>query len=437
MPEIDIAYKTALSIAHQNSLGQDLVYCMEEQRFYIYEDGCWIIKANIELMDLIMRKHGDTLCYYTFGKRMGILDNLTTIIYKKLDTFNKTGFLNFPEGEMDMDTGYIHNHDKDNYSTFRMPYHFKFGAECPLWVKTLGEIFEDDRKKIDVLQEFFGYCLTRDVRKEKALLLLGESRTGKSTILETLSAVLGADNCASVPLTEIYNAQYTQLLMNKLVCIDTDVSGKADSYEAQFKTITSGEPIACNPKYVAPFTFRPYCKLIMAANEFPRITDHSSAFYKRLILLPCDRVFDDNEQNISLKDDLQKELCGIFNWAWEGLKRLQARGRFENNDFMKEAIEDLRLESNPVEMFFEEQIEGYVDDNIFIEKGELYERYKAWAHNGQHYVLNSARFSQSVQRKFNKFTPKNTRFGGKRIWKNLRYKDTTFVKPQDDIQWQE
>jgi putative DNA primase/helicase len=327
-----------------------------------------------------------------------------------------------------------------------MPYEWESDIEmglrtvaekCPLWLKTLGEIFEGDIEKTHLLQEFFGYCLTRDVRHEKALLLMGESRTGKSTILETFSAVVGKHNFSSVPLEHIENPQYTPLLANRLINFDTDISSQAEKYESSFRKITSGEEINCNPKYVAPYTFKPYCKLIMAANEFPRIKDHSSAFYKRLLVLPCDRVFEDHEQDIRLKDKLQSELFGIFMWAVEGLQMLNNRGGFEKKNFMNEAVEELRLESNPVEIFFEEQLEGYVDDNIYIEKGELYERYKTWAYNGQHYVLNSARFSQAVQRKFNKFTPKNTKFSGKRVWRNLRYKDSVVALPQENLTWQE
>lgn len=453
MSEIDLPYSIANGITKGN-INKSLIYALEEEKFYLYDDGFWKKLSDMELMGMILGYYSGSnnradIRKWTIYKRNQIVENLKVMIFRKLEMFNKTGFLNFDQGEFDPLTGTLHPHMMSNYSTMRMPYEWDDLSEvggsnkCDLWIKTLNEIFEADtdpegaKDKIGILQEFFGYCLTKDTRKEKALLLLGQSRSGKSTILETLGAMLGKHNCAYVTMDFISNPQYTPLLMNKLVNIDTDVNTKADNFESKFKTITSGETLTCNQKFVETFDFVPYCKLAMGANSFPRITDHSMAIYNRLILLPCERVFELHERNIGLKDQLKKELFRILMWAVEGLHRLNKRGYFEEKDYMKEAIEELRLESNPVEIFFDEQLEGFVGDNVYLEKGELYERYKTWAHNGQHYVLNSARFSQAVQRKFNKFTPKNTRFGGKRIWKNLRYKDNVLNAPQTEMGWQE
>lgn len=444
MSEIDLGYKIALSIAHQNSLKESFIFCMEEEKFYIYSDGYWKIISHLELMDLVMKKHVD-LASYTLSKRMQILDNLKTIVFKKLENFNKTGFLNFDQGEYDPLTDTLHPHLMSNYSTMRMPYQWndlsEVGGEnkCDLWIKTLNEIFENDQDKIGILQEMFGYCLTKDTRKEKALLLLGPSRSGKSTIIETLGAMLGKNNCAYVTLDFISNPQYTPLLMNKLVNIDPDVETKADSFESKFKTITSGETLTCNQKFVETYDFVPYCKLVMGANTFPRISDHSAAVYERLILLPCDRVFALHERNIGLKDQLKSELFGIFKWAVEGLKRLNERGHFEEKDFMKDAIEELREESNPVDVFFKEFVEVDFNNSQGIEKGELYEKYRQWTIKvNQQYSLSSIKFGQAVYRKFGKSSEKSYRNAkGNHAWRNLKYKDSIGTIQQKDLGWTE
>jgi putative DNA primase/helicase len=315
----------------------------------------------------------------------------------------------------------LRDHNPKYYSTNRLPYKYDKKAECPLWIKSLSEILEDDKSKIGVLQEFFGYCLTRDTKQHKALLLLGESRSGKSTILHILRHLVGETNCSSVPLKFISNPQHTPDLVNKLVNIDTDVSAKAAEFEAEFKTITSGEPLRTNQKFIQAFSFVPYCKVVMAANIFPKITDHSSAFYNRLILIPCDRVFSDEEQNRDLPIMLLEELSGIMNWAIEGLRRLEERGKFEQLDFMKDAVEELENENNPVNLFFDEHIA--IDMGGHIEKGDLYNRFKEWAEKNNNYKLSAARFASCVFKKYHKQTPKDVKLqsGGKRIWRNLKY----------------
>lgn len=422
------------------ALGEDVVFCMEEEKFYIYRNNYWKILHDIQLSKVIL--DSKSLGYvkkHAISKRNQILENLKHLVQLELDVFNKKGYLNFDIGEFCPETLQMYDHDKSNYSTMRIEYPYHHTAKCDLWLKTLGEIFENDQDKIDILQEFFGYCLTRNTRREKALLLLGDARTGKSSILHVLNYLVGENNCSNVALKYIAHPQYTPLLMNKLVNMDTDVSGNAQEFEAEFKTITSGEPITCNQKFVETFKFRPYCKMVMAANEFPSIKDHSSAFYKRLILLPCDRIFEEHEQNINLKDELLLELSGIFNWAVEGLRRLNERGYFEQKDFMKDAVQALRDESNPTEVFMRDHVEDSVVNNYKVFKSDLYEKYVAWCDKNGSGAISINKFNQAVFRKYSKITEKQSqdKATGKRYWKYLRYVDQKGEAQGEVIQWQD
>lgn len=428
-PKADHMLMYAIEIAH-GLLGNDFTYCVEEDKFYMYKDGVWGHAFDIDILGIACTTL-DKINKYTISQKKQILENLKVIKNIHLDRLNTLSMINLENCMFNPLEISIVPHDKEYYSTIRIPYIYDDVSKCPLWLKTLTEILEDDNK-IRILQEFFGYCLTRDTTQHKALLLLGESRSGKSTILQTLRSVIGDKNCSSVPLKYISNPQYTPMLINKLVNIDTDVSAKAAEFEAEFKTITSGEPVSCNQKFIAAFDFEPYCKVVMAANIFPKITDHSSAFYKRLILIPCDHVFSDAEQNRKLPVQLKNELPGILNWAVQGLKRLNERGRFEELDFMRDAVKELEDDNNPVNMFFQEHIEIVMGD--YIEKGELFERYKEWSERTRNYVLSLARFSSCVHKRFHKETPKDTSLNGKRIWRNLKY--VHFKDHKEPIEWQ-
>lgn len=415
--------------------GDRYIYFLEEDSIMIYKKGTWN-KINEYQFLGEMSIAIPEINKFPLPMIKQIMETFKTLkpIQKSIVDFNNSNELNLINGMVDPLTSIIREHFHMDYSTLRLDYAFNASDQCPLWIKTIGEILEDDINRINLLQEFFGYCLTRDTTQHKALLLLGESRSGKSTILQTLRAMLGEKNCSSVPLKFISNPQYTPMLMNKLVNIDTDVSAKAAEFEAEFKTITSGEPVACNQKFVAAFDFVPYCKIVMAANIFPKITDHSSAFYKRLLLIPCDRVFNDKEQNRNLAKELNKELSGILNWSIEGLKRLKARGRFDDYDFMKDAVQELEDGNNPINLFMEEHLEKYIGSHI--EKGDLYNKYKQWANETNNFPLSLARFSTCIYKKFNKETPKDARLtGGKRVWRNIRYIDFK-SQPIKDIGWQ-
>ncbi len=437
-PLITLAQRIANGEAGQ------FVYCLQDGNFYLYEDGFWKEIHPFVFMEKICNnlivRGNKILNKLDVNDREKIVKNFKVQKYKYLEDFNKLDLLNFKQGMFDPKGNNVLKHNPDYLSTLRIPYKYDSLAECPLWLNTLDGIFEGDKNKIDVLQEYIGYCLTRDVTREKALLLIGESRSGKSTVLETINHLLGGEsNVSSVALENLDDSQHTAQLINKMVNIDWDVASNAQKFETKFKIITSGEPVCVNQKYIKAFTFRPYCKLVMAANRFPRITDHSSAFYKRLIILPCDRVFEPHEQNLKLKHTLPTELSGIFNWAVKGLQRLEARGGFEvHKEFMTDAISELREESNPIELFFEEFIITDVSADYSIEKHDLYKKYSDWCILNGNGALSSIKFGQAVYQKYSKFTPKKAQSSitGKRIWRNLKYIEFK-QSEQKDIGWQD
>lgn len=419
-------------------MGINLVYCLEEGKLYQYTSGYWEEIFSEELMLLICKSEQYSFVVkHAISKRKQIIENIKIFTQKRLKFFNAKGYLNFDIGEFDPETMQMHDHCKENYSTIRVPYPYNYNEKCPTWLNTVKEIMQNNEEKISILQEFFGYCLTRDTTHRKALLLLGESNCGKSTILNVLRAMVGSNNCSSVSLGSISDQQHTPRLINKLVNIDSDVSASAKEFEGYFKVITSGEPISCNQKFIETFEFVPFCKFVMAANVFPKITDHSSAVYNRLILIPCDRIFTEAEMNRNLFKQLENELPGIFNWAVEGLKRLRERGMFTRADFMKEAVQELENENNPTNVFFEEHVEADVSGDIFIEKMTLYEKYVAWCKSNGHYDLSRARFGACVYKKFSKETPKDTKepITGKRIWRNIKYVEQSGEEKAEVINW--
>lgn len=418
-------------------LGFELVYCMEDDKFYKYIDNYWQPLHPKQLMKCIT-ENIEEINNKTPSVKQHVITHLSLMVLKELQFFNSSRMLNFPEGEFNPIENKIYPHDKTHYSTSRLPYNYNVDAKCPIWIKTLNEIFEGNQLKINLLQEFFGYCFTYDVTQKKALLIMGDTDTGKSTILFILKDLLGEDNYSTVALKNIMHPQFTPLMINKLVNLDTDVSKNAQDFEEGFKKITSGEEIDCNQKFIQTFSFVPYCRMVMAANKFPHITDQSSAFYQRLLLIPCNRRFSEEEKDRNLRDKLKQELSGIFNWCIEGLHRLHTRGRFEEHSFMKEAVEELREESNPVDVFFKENIVTDVSGNAFIEKLELYNIYKRWCVENGNAPMANNKFGATVFAKYSKFTPKTTSDSrtGRRIWRNLKL--INHAEPQgEQIKWQD
>lgn len=418
--------------------GGEYIYSLQEDYIYVYEEGFWKKLFDIEFLDRVEQQMKE-ITKYPLAVKKQIIENFKFKKYLRLEKFNQMPLINFTNYMFDPVGMNVLAHKKEYFSTIRVPYEYNALAKCELWIKSLNEILENDQQKINLLQEFFGYCLIPEIDQKKALLLLGDTDTGKSTILFILKDLLGEINCSNVPLQYLPNPQYTPLLINKMVNIDADVNKNAGDYEREFKIITSGESVSCNQKHIPTFEFIPKCKIILAANIFPKITDHSSAFYQRLILIPCDRRFSEEEKNRNLHKELKEELPGIFNWVVEGLQRLKKRGRFEQFDFMKDAVQELEDENNPINSFFDEHIEIEILENTYIEKAELFQKYKNWCEKNKQYNLSHIRFSNCLHKKYRKETPKDARLSnnGSRIWRNIKYVELKSGIVKQEVNWQD
>ena len=249
--------------------------------------------------------------------------------------------------------------------------------------------------------------------------------------------MLGPANVSTIELKDFENTQLTPMMVNKLVNIDFDVSKDAQRYESGFRKITSMESITSNQKWETAFQFEPICKIVMAANEFPRITDYSSAFYNRLMAIPMNRRFEDKEKIIGLTEILKTEISGILNWCIIGLLRFKERGKFEEYDFVKKLVKELEDDNNPVNNFLNDHIE--VMPNYYVEKGELFNKYVEWSERNKHKSLPHNRFANCVFRKFHKETFKDTHNPDthKRIWKNLKYVEFKTEVKKEEIQWED
>lgn len=413
-------YATALAIAKLES--PRYIYCKEEQIFYKYSDGVYSSLDDLtvlcELNDVCPR-HDIGFTGFSMPNQKKILESLKNILKRSWQDFNKDeGVINFRNCLYHIDTGKRLDHTPEVITTTRLPYDFDEKAVCPLWQKTLAEIFQNDQDKIQILQEFFGCCLVRDSHFQKALLLVGGSPTGKSTILNTLEDMIGSDNYSIVRFKYLRNPQYLSSMVHKLVNIIHDVSRKdaenLEKFEAEFKTIVSGEKIVSKQKYRKPLEFRPYCKFAMAMDKLPKAFK-SLSIYNNFLLITCERVFAPHEENHSLKGQLLRELPGILNWSLEGLKRLRTRGHF--------LVKKFERQNSPIALWVAEHIK--VEEGKELTKSEVYRKYSVWCGLNGYKITGSAKFAHEFYRIFKQVTKKNARqstgFDRKLIWPGLTW----------------
>jgi len=305
-----------------------------------------------------------------------------------------------------------------------LPYPFDEKAECPEFTAFMEHNLDGDEQRIAVLQEFAGYCLSWDTRLHKFLLMEGESRTGKSTFTDVITAMLGEENVANIPL-ELFGTRFALAsTVGKLANIASDV-GKLDSVsEGAFKAFVAGDRMNFERKYKDTLFAYPTARMIIATNNRPKFLDRSQAIWKRMLLIEWKRIIPEKEQDLNLRERIKaNELSGIFLWALTGLARLLNNGHFTPSTVMDAAISDYQLEVNPAQDFLEQHYISANGGEIFSQ--EIYNEYTLWCDNNGHDKLDERSFSKEIRRKFPhtvKTRKQHATHGRLRAYVNIRKK---------------
>src|SRR5262249_45290487 len=171
-------------------------------------------------------------------------------------------WLNTPSGTLDLDTGVLHPHRFEDYLTKVTGTSYDPSATCPRWEAFLAEVLPDPEVR-SFMQRSIGYSLT-DLTDEQCLwFLYGRGRNGKSTLINTLQAVLGdyaASTKASTLMVKAHGDEkrndVAALRGSRFVSVMEAEDGQQIA-ESLIKELTGQDPVTVRMLYAEFFTFTP------------------------------------------------------------------------------------------------------------------------------------------------------------------------------------
>jgi putative DNA primase/helicase len=251
------------------------------------------------------------------------------ILPEQLDT--NPWLLNCVNGTLDLRTGQLREHRREDLITKLCPIPHDPKAVAPTWDQFLQTIFADKTELVSYIQRFLGYCLTGDVSEHILPLFWGTGANGKSTLLNIILAMLGSDyaiKAASDLLMMKRDTHPTERadLFGKrfVVCIESDENRRFA--ESLVKDLTGGDRQRARRMREDFWEFAPTHKVILCTNHKPIIRGTDIAIWRRIRLIPFTVTIPCEQQDKRLGDKLKQELPGILAWCVRGCQEWQREG---------------------------------------------------------------------------------------------------------------
>jgi putative DNA primase/helicase len=305
---------------------------------------------------------------------------------------------NCANGTLDLRTGKLREHRREDLISKIAPVEFDPAAVCPGWIDFLYRVTAGSIELGKFLQRIVGYCLTALTIEQVLFLLYGRGANGKSTFLETLRWIFGdyAAQCdfATFLLAKGQSIRNDVARLNGarfVTAIESD-AGKRLA-ETLVKTVTGGDTVTARFLYAEHFEFQPTFKLFLATNHKPRITGQDDAIWRRIRLIPFTVTIPKAERDGHLPEKLKAEAPGILNWALDGLKAWQVHGLTEP-DAVASATGDYRESQDALAHFLEAKCT--IRPEAEERASELYRAYKDWTEAAGEFRLTQRDFSSTM-----------------------------------------
>jgi len=286
--------------------------------------------------------------------------------------------LNCANGTLDIRTGELRPHKREDYLTALCPTPYDPNATAPRWDRFLDEVFDDDADLKDYLQWAAGLSLSGCTEHDVFFIAHGNGANGKSTLLNTLLHVLGGEYGQQLDsetlLQQRHTRHSTELAMLRgvrlAVAIETAQGRRLN--EPLIKALCGGDRMRARYMFHDSFEFAPSCKLFIGTNHAPNVRDDSAALWRRVRLIPFTRQFLGTDADPNVEGNLRNEAPGILAWAVRGIVERYEREP-EVPQAVKAATQAYRAEQDVISTFVNDECETGPMHSVSIKR--LYAAY--------------------------------------------------------------
>ena len=297
------------------------------------------------------------------------------------------------------------------------------------WLEFLNQVFENDVELIDWIKRFCGYMLTGSTEEHILIFCFGLGANGKSVFGEILRSILGDYARAIAPesLTEskrVAGGASPDLadLIGARLAISAETEDGTALAESLVKSLVSGDAMTVRQLYCPLVEFIPQFKLIILGNHKPIVKGNDHGIWRRVCLIPFNRIFRQEERDPKLITKLKDEAPHILAWMVEGCLDWQSRGLKDLPAVIVNATESYQEEQDLIGIWISECCDKSPSKETTA--ADIYTNYTEWC------TANGLRSSSNITlgRRLGERGFKAIKTKGKRGWSGLSIIDPDYAE---------
>lgn len=268
---------------------------IQEKQIITCNEDCYFFNGKYyqKLLDIDLERmlHNEYNIGMKQTKRKECIQFIKLKSYVSPDELNADwNQITFRNGILNLNTMTLSPHSPTVYNTVYIDCNYIQDAiYSPSIDGFFNTLSSNDVKTKDLLYEIVGCCLIRRNIFSKFFICYGNGNTGKSSYLRLISNLVGKENTTSLDYNQLDQNFMTSELFGKLVNLGDDVPYYIKE-TATLKKLVTGEPFMADQKYKAPVRFQNFATLLFTTNELPEVSDRSTGFYRRLMIIELNNV---------------------------------------------------------------------------------------------------------------------------------------------------
>lgn len=347
----------------------------KEHEMFVYRDGVYFQAENEIIFPEIQRvlKH-----YVTKSAKSETFSKICDMTSRSRSIFEtaSVNFIPLSNGVYDLENNVLLPHSPSYKFKYKSPVVYDVNAVCPKTLAFFDQILT--LEQIPTIQEWLGYYFYRSYMFKKAIIFVGEGDTGKTTLLETITNLLGTNNISSVSLQKMSSDKFSAAhLYEKHGNLVDELSAKDISDTGSFKVATGGGTITGEYKFGNQFSFHNFSKFTFACNKIPDVTDFADeAYFNRWMVTRFEKHIENKIPNFIKTLTTESERSGLFNWAMIGLRRLLLQGTFSYGKTASDTKKEMMRGGSSIATFSADCVEQ--ETGAEITKEDMYDAYAAY-----------------------------------------------------------